>query len=73
MRFLMYASGALEMEIVCSRLREAGIVPVPMRKRGVYVEDCDLERAKQVLAEAEDFDEEELILLSEGKDPATEA
>jgi Putative prokaryotic signal transducing protein len=80
MQFLITASSAFEAEIVCSRLREAGIEPLwqgsemprsgEIVMRDIYVEDDELERAKQVLAEAEDFDEEELIRLSEGKDAA---
>lgn len=82
MQFLITASSAFEAEIVCSRLREAGIEPLwqgsemprsgEIVMRDIYVEDDDVERAKKVLAEAQDFDEEELIRLSEGKEPATE-
>jgi hypothetical protein len=76
-RHLISASNDFEAEIICSRLREAGIEPTREGEgsrgatRGVisldvYVQDADLERAQAALSEAEDVSEEELIRLSEG-------
>jgi hypothetical protein len=78
-RHLITAGSDFEAEIICSRLREAGIEPVRegegsrgLISRDVYVEDGDLERAQGALEVAEGVSEEELIRLSEGL-PATDA
>jgi hypothetical protein len=73
----MTTTTAFESEIICARLREAGIVPVEenemiaLRRLGnrrpdIYVDDADLARARAVLKEAESVSEDELIRLSEG-------
>jgi hypothetical protein len=64
-----------EANMVCDRLREAGIAAVAKgdlsaRARAfgpyaVYVEDADLDRARAVLKEAESFSEDELVQAEE--------
>jgi hypothetical protein len=79
-RHLTTASNELEAEIVISRLREAGIGawesnnlggrPGSAGARDIYVEDTSLERAQQILAAAQDFDEDELAELAQRARPA---
>jgi hypothetical protein len=77
MRHLIAANADFEAEIICSRLREAGIEPVRQGEgsrgrfggalgRDVYVQDGDFERAQAALSAAENVSEDELIRLSEG-------
>jgi hypothetical protein len=68
------ATGA-EAEMVCDRLREAGIDAVTkgdlsgyaraVGSHDVYVQDADFERARGVLGEAESFSESELVQAEE--------
>jgi hypothetical protein len=81
-RHLTTASNEFEADIVLSRLRDAGISawesnslggrPGSAGPRDVYVEDADLERARQALAAAQDVDEDELDALAEGDPGAQE-
>jgi hypothetical protein len=73
--YLMTASSEFESEVIRERIAEAGITVLVEGQqnprahlgsgRAVYVEARDLERARQVLAEAENVDEDELARLSE--------
>jgi len=72
---LVTASNEFEAEIIRERLAEAGIIAVVERNigprayagghRDVFVEEDDLERAREVLKAVEDVDEDELTRLSE--------
>jgi hypothetical protein len=75
------ASGA-EADMVCDRLREAGIDAVAkgdlsgyaraVGSHDVYVEDADFERARAALDEAEGFSESELVEAEEEAAAAAE-
>jgi len=79
-RYLTTGSNEIEADIIVGRLSEAGIVawqqgalggrPGYAGARDVYVEEVDLEAAREALKAAQDVDEDELISLSEGKTPA---
>jgi hypothetical protein len=75
-RYLTTASSEFESGAIRGRLSEAGIHVLEegaldergvafARSRDIYVDDRDLERAKAVLQENQDFDEDELARLSE--------
>jgi hypothetical protein len=74
-------SGA-EAEMVCDRLREAGIDAVAkgdlsgyaraVGTHDVFVEDADLERARAVLGEAGSFSDSELVQAEEEAAAAAE-
>jgi hypothetical protein len=71
------AANQAEGELICARLREAGVVAIEQRASGnpevggsgaryIYVSDADLDRARAVLAvEEQPFTDEELTRLSE--------
>jgi Putative prokaryotic signal transducing protein len=72
--YLTTGHNEIEADIIMSRLSEAGIAawqqglggePGYSGARDVYVGDADLEAAREVLADAKDVDEDELIELSE--------
>lgn len=75
----MTASGEFEADIIRERLAEAGIGALiegegNPRRIGAgptdsYVEDSELERAREVLAAAQDIDEEQLDALSQSAAP----
>ena len=70
------AANAAEAELIRNRLTEAGVAAVSQRSIGgpewglsggqyVYVEAAHLERAREILSDAEGFSDEELGDLSE--------
>jgi hypothetical protein len=70
------AANAVEAELIRSRLAEAGVAAVSQRSIGgpewglsggqyVYVEAVHLDRAREILSEAEGLSDEELANLSE--------
>jgi hypothetical protein len=74
--YLTTARNEPELDAICGRLADAGIrvlaqgaldrLGVPFAtSRDIYVNDDDLERARQVLSSNQDFDEDELARLSE--------
>ena len=75
-RYLTTASSEFESAAIRGRLSEAGIHILEegaldergvqfAHSRDIYVDDRDLERARAVLQENQDFDEDELVRLSE--------
>jgi hypothetical protein len=78
-RFLLTASGEFEAEIIRERLAEAGIGVLVKGQRNaraigagardIYVDDTQLEHAREVLAGAQNFDEDQLDALSQGAAP----
>lgn len=81
-RHLTTGSNEIEADIIVSRLSEAGIHawqqgtlggrPGYAGARDIYVEEADLEAAREALKAAQDVDEDELIALSEGKTQLTQ-
>ncbi len=71
-RYLTNAANTFEADIVCARLAAAGI-PAQIQAfteggingGSIYVEEKDLDRARETLKTAESISEEELIKLSE--------
>lgn len=78
-RFLAHAESEFGADIIIARLAEAGIHAASpsvnsesggaIGKWNIYVEEADLERAREVLAEAESVDEDELARLAEEAGP----
>lgn len=76
-RHLTTPINELEADIILARLKEADInawesnsLGGPQGSAGprdIYVDDTDLERAREVLREAQNVDEEELDELAEGE------
>jgi hypothetical protein len=75
-RYLTTASSEFEADAIRGRLAEAGIPVIAQgamdehgiefaHTRDVYVNDGDLERAREILKSDERFDEDELARLSE--------
>lgn len=76
MRYLTTASTEAEAEIICSRLRSAGIVAViqggtialrarALRARDIYVDDHDLDAARELCNGSEGISEADLIEAEE--------
>jgi hypothetical protein len=73
--YLMTVANEFEADMILSRLAEAGVRavqegPLGPRAEGfgtrdIYVEEIDLDRAREALEAAEDISEEELAELSE--------
>jgi hypothetical protein len=80
-KYLTTGSNEIEADIIMSRLSEAGIHawqqgalggrPGYAGPRDIYVEEADLEAARDALRAAQDVDENELIALSEGRTQET--
>jgi Putative prokaryotic signal transducing protein len=79
-RHLATASNELEAQMVLSLVRGAGIQAWASSSLGgegvrgpcdIYVDDADLERAQQALADAGDVDEDELADLAQRQPPPT--
>jgi hypothetical protein len=78
-RFLLTASGEFEADIIRERLAEAGISvliegqgnprAITAGVRDIYVDDTQLEHAREVLAAAQNVDEDQLDALSQGAAP----
>jgi Putative prokaryotic signal transducing protein len=70
-RFVTQVGSEAQARVVVGRLAEAGIHGWPSGSsrvggmRDIYVDDVDWERAREVLQEAEDFSEAELIQAEE--------
>jgi hypothetical protein len=78
-RYLTTASNEFEADIILSRLSEAGLSawqqgelgsrPGYTGARDIYVDEVDLESAREALKDAQDVDDDELIALSEAETP----
>jgi Putative prokaryotic signal transducing protein len=77
---LATVANEFEADMILTRLSEAGVRAWPSvegpfgrggtgETRDIYVEDADLERAREVLAAAESIGEDELRTLSEQDPP----
>jgi hypothetical protein len=71
-RYLTKAGNAFEARIICERLAEAGIpaqvqgfIEGGMSAGDIYVDERNLDNAREILKTAQDVSEEELIELSE--------
>ena len=80
LRVAATAANGAEADLICQRLKEAGIVAVSQRSIGgpewgtsggqyVYVEARDLDRSRQVLSASQDVSDAELDRLAEDSGP----
>jgi hypothetical protein len=82
-RHLATARNEIEADIIIGRLSDAGIHawqqgtlgsrPGYAGTQDIYVEEVDLQPAREALKAAQDVNEDELIALSEGKTPPAPA
>ena len=76
MRLLTSAPNEFVADMICQRLMEGGVQVLPVGTsarpaslgggRDIYVEDADLERAREILRDAESLSDEDLSEATEG-------